>query len=150
MMPAENARIFRIQAEYQADAKHVQAFKGFGRIRVDVLLEQRVIEYPNQFAGLQEAVSQQITGLVASATTDTTNADNISAGALSLARIAQGGAVSGNAGRRKPPPRFATSNASRPRGHAPAVAAPQHASRRPTQHATTHKGGWMGSTATNA
>ena len=57
-------------------------------------------------------------------------------------------AVSGNADQHTRPPRFSTSNASRPRGPAP-VAAPA-SSRPPKQHAKPRTGGWMGSVATTA
>ena len=50
---AKNARVLRIQTEYQSDAKRVQAFQRFRALRILILFQERVIQYADNFPGLQ-------------------------------------------------------------------------------------------------
>ena len=42
--------ILRVKAEYQPDAKNIQAFEGFFAFWVMVLLQKCIIDFANEFA----------------------------------------------------------------------------------------------------
>ena len=47
---AENAGVFRVKAEHEADAEHVEAFERAGASRFGVLRGERVVDEPDDFA----------------------------------------------------------------------------------------------------
>ena len=52
-LAAEDASVLGVEAEHQPDAQLVQAFQSLRVVRVLVLLQQRVVEHPDQLAGLE-------------------------------------------------------------------------------------------------